>query len=227
MYAAIRGDVDDPGQVNMRISQFLMPFWTMPPINSINHNFSARGWVPLDDDHHMLVIVSRKDCDPLSRANLAGRVPGAGGRFNYRPNSTDWLGRWRLEENRENDYGIDRERQRRETFTGIEGITLQDHAVTESMGGVSDRTLEHLAPSDSAITQTRRYLMNAARDYAKDGTLPVSAARPEVISSVRGGFFMAPTGASAGLDPREDGLFGEASRPQNLSLGQPRFAPRI
>lgn len=195
MYAAVRDDPDEPAQVNMRISQFLMPFWTMPPINSIDHNFSTRAWVPVDDNHHMLVHISRKDCDPMARTILAGRVAGATLGFNYRPNSSDWLGRWRLEEDRGNDFKIDRERQRTATFTGIEGITVQDHAITGSMGEISDRTGEHLAPSDNAIIQTRKILVKAARDHQKNGRVPLSATNPEVISSVRGGFFMAAADA--------------------------------
>ena len=36
----------------------------------------------------------------------------------------------------ENDYLIDRAKQRSESYTGIQGILIQDHAVTESMGPI-------------------------------------------------------------------------------------------
>ena len=45
---------------------------------------------------------------------------------------------------------LDREMQRTQSFTGIEGIHVQDQCVTESMGAIVDRSLEHLAPSDIA-----------------------------------------------------------------------------
>ena len=56
-------------------------------------------------------------------------------------------------------------------------------------GAIADRTFEHLAPSDIAITRTRRVLVKAATDYAKDGTLPKSARDPRQFEGVRGGWF--------------------------------------
>ena len=40
-------------------------------------------------------------------------------------------------------------------YSGIDGIHLQDQAITESMGPVVDHTFEHLGPSDQMITRTR------------------------------------------------------------------------
>ncbi len=75
----------------------------------------------------------------------------------------DWLGRWRMAHNEGNDWGMDRAAQRsNEIYSGIDGIHLQDQAITESMGGVVDHELEHLAPSDQMITRTRRRLLMAA-----------------------------------------------------------------
>ena len=51
------------------------------------------------------------------------------------PNTTDWLGRWRMAANAGNDWGIDRAAQQSNTiYSGIDGIHLQDQAITESMG---------------------------------------------------------------------------------------------
>ena len=63
----------------------------------------------------------------------------------------------------ENDYLIDREKQRTETYTGIDGIAQQDMAVTESMGDIYDRGQEHLGTSDRAIIRMRRLLIKAAQ----------------------------------------------------------------
>ena len=63
--------------------------------------------------------------------------------------------------NRSNDWRINRDMQRTETFTGTEGINTQDRAVQESMGPIVDRTKEHLGPADRAITVTRRLLLEA------------------------------------------------------------------
>ena len=79
-------------------------------------------------------------------------------------NTSDWLGRFRLAANESNDWGMDREAQSSNAiYSGIDGIHLQDQAITESMGPVTDHAFEHLAPSDQMITRTRRRLLMAAR----------------------------------------------------------------
>ena len=45
---------------------------------------------------------------------------------------------------RANDYLIDREAQKRESFTHIKGISEQDQAVQDSQGLIHDRTREML-----------------------------------------------------------------------------------
>jgi phthalate 4,5-dioxygenase oxygenase subunit len=77
--------------------------------------------------------------------------------------------------NADNDYGIDREVQRTQTFTGIPadprvGANLQDRGIQESMGQVVDRTREHLATTDSAIIATRRMLLEAVRTVEDGGS---------------------------------------------------------
>jgi hypothetical protein len=67
---------------------------------------------------------------------------------------------------------IDREVQRTETFTGIEGINTQDQAIQESMGPILDRTNENLAASDMAIVIARRMLLEAAGTVADGGDPP-------------------------------------------------------
>jgi hypothetical protein len=61
-------------------------------------------------------------------------------------------------QNRSNNYGLDREVQRTESYTGIDGINQQDRALQESMGRIVDRSKEHLGPGDKAIGQARRML---------------------------------------------------------------------
>ena len=192
MYAAIRGDGSD--EVHMRVSQFVMPFWTMPPVNPITKNYIARAWVPMDDTHHMFVHIVHKDYDPLSRKLLDGRSAGFKLGFDYLPNTTDWYGRYNLRPNMANDFLIDREKQRTESFTGIDGITLQDFAVVESMGAIVDRTMEHLASSDAAIAQTRRVLINAANNLKEGNRHPSMDRQAAQVPHVRGGFFQAPKG---------------------------------
>ena len=66
-------------------------------------------------------------------------------------------------QNRTNNYGLDREVQKTESYSGIDGINQQDRALQESMGRVVDRSREHLGPADKAIIQARKLLREAAR----------------------------------------------------------------
>ena len=62
--------------------------------------------------------------------------------------------------------------QRTETFTGIDGVNIQDRAVQESMGRVVDRSREHLGPADRAVIQARRLLLQAIKTVEAGGTPP-------------------------------------------------------
>jgi phthalate 4,5-dioxygenase len=79
--------------------------------------------------------------------------------------------------NKDNDYLIDREKQRVQNFTGIQGISAQDCAVQESMGPIYDRSREKLGSSDTAIIAARRRLL-AALDGVQNGEEP-PALNPE------------------------------------------------
>ncbi len=181
------------GRTYWRIAHFLLPFWTMPPTGPIEHNPMVRGWVPMDDTHTMFISVGwagnkralglRKDGTP---------VPGHSSELRFKPNATDWYGRWRLADDASNDHGLDREMQRNVNYSGIVGIHLQDQAITESMGPITDFTFEHLAPSDVAITRTRKKLLDAARAHQKTGAVPDAVMRPELCAGARGGEWLSP-----------------------------------
>ena len=64
---------------------------------------------------------------------------------------------------------------------------MQDQAVTESMGEITDRAREHLCASDLMIVRTRRRLLKAARALAADGTLPPGVEDPFIYRLARSG----------------------------------------
>ena len=68
-----------------------------------------------------------------------------------------------LKKNLANDYMIDRQVQKTETFTGIKGINTQDFALQEGMGPIVDRSREMLGSSDRAIVTMRRMLLDATK----------------------------------------------------------------
>ena len=78
---------------------------------------------------------------------------------------------FRSKARRENNYLLDRAVQKTETYTGIDGINVQDRAIQESMGAIVDRSGEHLGPADKAIIQARRLLRQAIR-AVEDGATP-------------------------------------------------------
>jgi phthalate 4,5-dioxygenase len=183
----------DPGNAYYRLAHFAFPFWTLIPNGPFRTSVVSRAWVPMDDTHTMFLAVAWK-AGGTPIVSRKENLPGADGAadFGYLPNTTDWHGRWRLARNASNDYGIDREAQRAHSFTGIEGVHLQDQAVTESMGPIVDRSFENLAVSDLMVARTRRRLLRAAQALAETGATPPCVDHPEICLGAHGGNFVAP-----------------------------------
>jgi hypothetical protein len=193
MYAAYRPA--QAGQLYYRFAHFVMPFWTMFPNGPLDDNIIAQAWVPMDDTHTMSFQFSwRRRMQPLTVKRDGAPIPFLDRTTPALPNSADWFGRWRPVANGSNDYLIDREAQRTVSYSGIDGVFPQDSAVTESMGEISDRTLEHLAPSDRMIVATRRRLRHAVRAWRKGGALPRLLDEPGICGDARSGEIIAPEG---------------------------------
>jgi phthalate 4,5-dioxygenase oxygenase subunit len=186
-----------PGRTYWRFSNFLFPCWTQAPNGEFSSHMHARAWVPLDDAHTMFVFIWWKRARSAMSLPLPaykdGRSIGGTGRSGLRflPNTTDWLGRWRMAMNESNDWGMDRDAQRRNLiYSGIDGIHLQDQAITESMGPVTDFGFEHLGPSDQMITRTRRRLLRAARAWRDQAERPPGVDDAGVYRAARSGYFV-------------------------------------
>jgi hypothetical protein len=199
MYGAYRDA--EPGYTYWRIAHFLFPFFTMIPTGILGMQVLVRAWVPLDDEHVMFWSIGaprtregRGSAGGAAGMRAAGRsVAAAGNRaggFEYLPDTTDWFGKFRLTQNRDNDYLIDREAQRTQSFTGIAGIHQQDQAVTESMGAIIDRTQEHLGTSDAMIIRTRRRVIAAAKELRDGGVVPPGVDDPTIYRQRSGGVIL-------------------------------------
>ena len=175
VYGASRDE--DENTTYWRITQFGFPIFTLFPAND-DGSVPGHMWTPLDDSHTMVWTVIWNPVMPMSETSYPSQVIGRGDRAHL-PNTTDWLGRWRMQANKTNDYEVDREMQRTKNFTGIATIPMQDQAVVESMGDVYDRTNEHLGTSDTMVIQVRRRLIQAARDLRDHGTIPPGVDNPE------------------------------------------------
>jgi hypothetical protein len=163
-YAGIRplGEAEQ----HVRLYHFVLPFHQLRPSRSMGGTFMVEGhaWVPIDDGETMVYNWQHSVTEaPLTDEDRMERWLGNGPAYvdqrTFRPHR-----------NRHNDYLIDRAVQRRETFTGIEGVNQQDRAIQESMGRIVDRSREHLGPADKAIIQARRLLREAVAVAAAGGT---------------------------------------------------------
>jgi hypothetical protein len=156
----------------------------------------ARAWVPLDDCHTMFCFMWwKRGASAMSQPQPSFKdgtpIGGTGRRNTFLPNTTDWLGRWRLAANPGNDWGMDHAAQRDGViYSGIDGIHLQDQAITESMEPITSHEFEHLAPSDQMITRTRRRLLLAARALRGQRVLPPGVEDAKVYRGARSGYFV-------------------------------------
>ena len=75
--------------------------------------------------------------------------------------------------NKDNDYLMDRAAQKAgKTFSGVEGISMQDASLQESMGPIVDRAKENLVSTDNGIIMARHRLLRAAKALAEKGVTP-------------------------------------------------------
>jgi hypothetical protein len=68
---------------------------------------------------------------------------------------------------------MDRAAQKHGTsYSGVEGIAIQDGSLQESMGPIVDRTKENLVSTDNGIIMARHRLMRAAKQLVEKGIVP-------------------------------------------------------
>jgi nitrite reductase/ring-hydroxylating ferredoxin subunit len=151
-----------------RITPFLMPTYTMIPTNPGSAQ-TLTGAVPIDDTSMFGISVTWHPDRPLNEAELAQCRDALGPHVRLIPGS------FKMVANKENDYLIDREIQRTQTFTGIRGVREQDVAVQEDQWGpTTKRWKEHLGTTDLAVIAMRRHLLKEAKDL-QNGIEPPEA----------------------------------------------------
>lgn len=185
MYGAYRPA--GPGKYYWRIAHFMFPFFVLTPGGLLGHQIAAHAWVPIDDEHTMMfsMALTMSPETQAIRRRQGSRPP------KLLPNTTGWLGRFRLAGNESNDYHLDRDAQERgDEYSGMSGSHLQDQAITESMGPVYDRTQEHLGSSDAMVIRVRHRLLAAARSLAEQGTVPPGVDHPEAYRQRSGGVIL-------------------------------------
>jgi phenylpropionate dioxygenase-like ring-hydroxylating dioxygenase large terminal subunit len=164
-YAGVR-PLDGGATVHVRTYQIILPFHQIRPSLSVEGHplMAGHAWVPIDDDNTMVYNWDYSFTDaPLTDEDRLERWLGNG------PFDVDQT-TFRSIRNRRNNYLMDRDVQRTETFTGIDGINNQDRAIQEGMGRIVDRSREHLGPADRAVIQARKLLLEAVKTVESGGT---------------------------------------------------------
>ncbi|MBW0102711.1 Rieske 2Fe-2S domain-containing protein [Pseudonocardia sp. KRD291] len=173
-----RRNVDDE-RYYWRITQWIMPWYTIIPPFGTHNPLGAHAWVPIDDETCWAWSINYHPTRDLRDDELESMRRGDG------IHSRNIPGTYRTVANRGNDYLVDRKAQReKRSFSGVEGIAAQDFSLQESMGPIVDRTKERLGTSDAAIILARRRLLAAAEDAAEDtADLPGESAEHHRVRS--------------------------------------------
>jgi phenylpropionate dioxygenase-like ring-hydroxylating dioxygenase large terminal subunit len=165
--AAGRASAED--RLYWRVTALVLPYYTIIPPSG-DSPLHVNMWQPMDDETTLVWSIQYHGARALPEAERAKL--GSGDYEHYGPDdrappTSEAAGTWRSKANYDNDFLIDREAQRTQTFTGLHGFWRQDRAVVESMGRIYDRTQEHLGASDLGIIRFRRLFIAAANAQEK------------------------------------------------------------
>ena len=146
----------EAGHYYWRITQWIMPWYTMVPPYGDNA-LNAHAWVPIDDEncftwtftYHPTRPLSDMELDTMRRAaaSTCRSFPARSGRSSTRTTTIRWIGR---------------RRKAGAPIRASSGIAMQDASVQESMGPIQDRSKENLVSTDNAIIMARHRLLQAA-----------------------------------------------------------------
>jgi phthalate 4,5-dioxygenase oxygenase subunit len=165
MLFARRRDAEE-GHYYWRISHWLPPSFTAPAPRG-DHPAYGHFWIPMDDENCWTWSYNYHPTRKLTVDEVLNMRAGKGIHAELIPGS------FRPVANRDNDYFMDRQAQKDgRSFSGVPGFAIQDAAIQESQGAISDRSKEHLVSSDKFIAAARTRLLNAVKALQKDGTPP-------------------------------------------------------
>jgi phthalate 4,5-dioxygenase len=132
-----------------------------------DHPVHGHFWIPIDDEHCWAWSFDYHATRPLTDAERSAMQAGKGIHAATIP------GTFVPVANKSNDYLMDRAAQKAgRTYSGIEGIAIQDASLQESMGPIIDRSKENLVSTDNGIIMARHRLMRAAKALVDKGVRP-------------------------------------------------------
>jgi len=168
-YAGIRDMGDDKHYV--RGYHWVAPWTQLRPDGGMNSGRApgvhGHFWVPMDDYRTMVWNFGYTLGDePLDEEEK--NQAGLGNSYDLDVDRKTF----QSFKNASNNWMIDREDQKNNSYTGIKGTNTQDRMVQETMGPILDRTLERLGTADRAIITARRILLNGVRRVEDGGDPP-------------------------------------------------------
>lgn len=156
----------EEGHYYWRVTPWIMPSFTMVPPRG-DHPMYGHFWIPIDDHNCWAWSFDYHPTRALSPTERQAMEDGYGVHNQYVP------GTFRPLQNKDNDYLMDREAQKRgDSYSGIWGIAMQDASLQESMGPIVDRTKENLVSTDNGIIMARHRLRKAVVALRDKGVQP-------------------------------------------------------
>jgi phthalate 4,5-dioxygenase len=141
------------GTTYLRVSNFVLPCYGFVPTGGLKGNpegYTIHAHVPVDDEHSLRFNVFFRRNRPVNAAEKRLEEE-------FKPDHTK-------ARNIRNNYLIDREEQRRETFIGVgKSFVIHDSCATETMGPRYDRSKEHLGVGDITVIALRKRLLKVVR----------------------------------------------------------------
>jgi phthalate 4,5-dioxygenase len=204
LFVGARRNAED-GKYYWRITPWVLPSFTMVPPRG-DHPMHGHFWVPIDDENCWVYTFDYHPVRPLTDDERQAMKDGFG------VHSENIPGTYRPKANKDNDYLMDREAQRRnEHFSGVAGIAMQDASLQESMGPIVDRSKERLVPADSGIIKARQKLRKTAIALRDEGVTPpgVDTAHHRVRSA-------------AVVLPKEEGFLDAVTEAVSVRPGMPQ-----
>ena len=143
-----------------RVAQWFAPGFTTIPAFTGDGPMSGHSWTPADNESCWVFTFTWHPTRPLTSEEVTRMRAGSAVHSALVPGTATPIA------NKSNGYAGPDAPPAQQPWMRIKNFQDQDNAITESMGGLFDRTQEHLGASDIAIIQMRRRLVTAARRLA-------------------------------------------------------------
>jgi phenylpropionate dioxygenase-like ring-hydroxylating dioxygenase large terminal subunit len=153
-YGALRQA--DGGAQYVRITPFIMPWYTIVPFPSEQVQ-AAHGWVPIDDEHTWAFTFNYTHADDSALTPERWTHP------------YEMADRFHKRRTRANNHLQDRAAMKVDSWSGITHIPDQDAAIQESMKPIYDRSREHVGQADLAIIHVRSLMLKSIRAVQEGG----------------------------------------------------------